>query len=223
MDAWVRLNVPSQHAVMLSFLTLDVGDVHSDVRGCHSESDYISIKFRVTSYADVDLMACSGHPTTEKVYRAETVLVGLVTNWDKLRGTGFRLSYSFHRQGQTPERNADGRWNCSVPFWDSIKDHFPCDLEVECVGAEDEKDCPYSSHLCAPGEFFLGHSCYMYVKGRSEITWDFASVQCQKHGGHLVSLNDMAEWRSVMQLLRQFGVGRVFAGITTASQSLPEM
>ena len=222
-DAWVRLNVPSQHAVMLSFLAWDVWDLKNLLHACHAAMDHIEITFRMQSSGDLNIMSCFKDPLKGKVYFADIVSVRLYTNWNKLRATGFRLLYSFHRQGQTPERNADGRWNCSVPFWDSIKDHFPCDLEAECVGAEDEKDCPYSSPLCAPGEFFLGHSCYIYVKRRSQITWDFASAQCQIRTGHLVSFNDMAEWRDLMKLLREHDVKPVFVGLSTATLSLPQM
>ena len=208
---------------MLSFLALDVLDIKRLLLTCHAALDHIEIKFRTQSARDLNLMSCFKDPLKEKVYFADLVSVRLYSNWNKIRATGFRLLYSFHRQGQTPERGADGRWNCSVPFWDSIKDHFPCDMESECVGAEDETDCPYSSLLCEPGEFFLGHSCYTYVKGTSKITWAFASAQCQIRRSHLVSFNDMGEWRGLMKLLRQYDVKPAFVGLSTATQSLPQM
>ena len=220
-DAWVNLNVPAQHAVMLSFLTLDVRQFLNNK--CDTDLDHIAIKVRARTSGDLNLTVCGHDPPSAEVYHADTVSVRLFTEWGKVRGTGFRLLYSFHSRRQTPEMLANGMWNCSVAVWNSIKDHFPCDLKAQCAGGEDEKGCPYSSPLCAPGEFFFGHSCYSYVKNKLDINWTFASVQCQTRGGHLASLNDMAEWRNVMKMLRQYVVDRAFSGLRTATSSLPQM
>ncbi|PVD35472.1 hypothetical protein C0Q70_02435 [Pomacea canaliculata] len=67
-------------------------------------------------------------------------------------GTGFRLSFSFHALSALPQQLRDGRWNCSVPHWPDFRLHFPCNLVSDCVGGEDEVDCPYTSH-CIPDQF----------------------------------------------------------------------
>ncbi|PVD34066.1 hypothetical protein C0Q70_05328 [Pomacea canaliculata] len=41
----------------------------------------------------------------------------------------------------------DGRWNCSVQHWSDYRQHFPCNLVTECVGGEDEAECPYTSDV----------------------------------------------------------------------------
>ena len=53
----------------------------------------------------------------------------------------------------------DGKWNCSVPYWPDFDVHFRCDLVVDCVGGEDEMDCPYSGH-CGLGRATIDNRCY---------------------------------------------------------------
>ncbi|PVD35471.1 hypothetical protein C0Q70_02434 [Pomacea canaliculata] len=74
------------------------------------------------------------------------------TAQDGIGRTGFRLSFSFHALSALPQQLRDGRWNCSVPHWPDFRLHFPCNLVSDCVGGEDEVDCPYTSH-CIPDQF----------------------------------------------------------------------
>ncbi|PVD35474.1 hypothetical protein C0Q70_02437 [Pomacea canaliculata] len=69
-------------------------------------------------------------------------------------GTGFRLDFTFHALSALPKQLSDGRWNCSVPHWPDFRLHFPCNLVSDCVGGEDEVDCPYTSHV-------LTTNCYI--------------------------------------------------------------
>ena len=212
---------------MLSFLALDIYNVmvvNEVMQGanCHRMMSRIDITTRGPSSGNLTIGVCGHDPPAEKVYHASVIFVRFFSDWDKSRGTGFRLVYSVHQQGQTPERLANGLWNCSVPFWASVKIHFQCDLAKECAEGEDERDCPYSNPLCARGEFFLGHSCYTYGKVEP-MSWKSASLQCQNRGAQLVSLNDVDEWRSVTGMLRQFDVVDVYTGLRDASPALPMM
>ena len=221
-NAEVHLTVPSQHVAMLSFLALDISNVKIGKRSCNEKFDHVLMETRGLASGSMNFTICRTESLEGKVYRADVILIRFITDWNKQRGTGFRLLYSFHSQGQTPERLANGTWNCSVTFWASVQDHFPCNLISECVGGEDEKDCPYTSPLCEPGEFFLGHSCYKYVKEGAD-SWNFASAQCQNRDSQLVSLNDVNEWRRVEEMLQQHGVLKAYTGLRAASPVLPMM
>ena len=220
-DSTLRLAVPSGCVAMLTFLAMDiVGNVkiYEGLRW-----DHASLTTTGSSSGNFSMSVYGHHLPEGKVYHADVVLVSFFTDWDMQRATGFRLLYSFPSLEQMPERFADGTWNCSEEGWVSIRDHFPCNLVVDCVGGEDEQDCPYSSPLCGQGEFRLGHSCYAYVTA-GELSWDSASAQCQIRGGQLLSMNDVTEWRNATEMLRQYRVAaRVYAGLQSASQGLPIM
>ena len=221
-NAVFHLPVPSQHVTMLSFLALDIYNTMTSKWSCYENMDHVLIETRGSAYDSMNLTICRTESPEGKVYRADLIFVRFIADWDKLRGTGFRLLYSFHSQGQTPDQLASGTWNCSVAFWASVQDHFPCNLISECVEGEDEKDCPYSSPVCESGEFFLGHSCYKYVKA-GKVSWKFASAQCRNRGSQLVSLNDVNEWANVAAVLRQNGVPKAYTGLRAASPALPMM
>ena len=221
-DKEIRLTVPPQHVTMLTFLALNMSEVKSGKKACYLQFDRIFITTRGLSSGNLTLIICGSDPPKEKLYTADVISVRFVTNWSDMRATGFRLLYSFHSRGETPEQLPNGTWNCSVQSWASVQDHFPCNLLTECAGGEDEADCPYSSPLCAQGEFFMGHSCYTYLRV-GEISWKVASAQCQMKGSQLVSLNDMSEWRGVIQILRQYGVLQAYTGLRSTSPALPMM
>ena len=207
---------------MLLFLALDIYSQNFFGTLCPPLSDHLLIRTRGPSSGNFNLTVCGNVPPEKRMYPADVIFFRFFSNWAALRGTGFKLLYSFHSLGQMLQRSADGKWNCSVASWASMRVHFSCNLVVECAGGEDEQDCPYSSPLCEPGQFFLGHSCYTYMQA-GEKSWDSASAQCQVSGSQLVSLNDMDEWRTVTRLLRQHGVLRVFTGLRSVSPALPLM
>ena len=218
----VRLVVTPHYSTLLSFRALHIQKYESIRFVCVDTNDHVRITVRQSS-RETHHLICGYDFPKEKMYLADLIFVTFYTNGDNERGTGFRLLYSLHNKGQTPEQFADGTWNCSAAFWASIQEHFSCNLAVQCAGQEDEMDCPYSSPLCEPGDFFLGHSCYRYVKTGEPTTWSVASVQCQKQGRQLVSLNDVDEWRSVTKLLRQYHISRAFAGLHITPLTLPKM
>jgi len=147
-----------------------------------------------------------------KIYNMTNLYLRFVTN-DDLQYTGFRLQFSFHKESALPEQLSDGRWNCSVPHWPDFRQHLPCNLLNDCLEGQDELDCPYTSPLCGPGRFFMGGSCYSYVKMTRPLTWHVASDACEILGAHLVSLNDATEWRAVTSMLRQYGVKAAYTGL----------
>nr|KAG5712611.1 hypothetical protein BaRGS_029666 [Batillaria attramentaria] len=49
---------------------------------------------------------------------------------------GFRLLFSFHDRSAVLEETPGSKWNCSVPYWADFKQHFPCNLQVDCLAGE---------------------------------------------------------------------------------------
>jgi hypothetical protein len=70
---------------------------------------------------------------------------------------GFQMEFSFMPRSSL-QRLPSGLWNCSVPGWAELKRHFPCNLQKDCEGGEDELKCPY--YRCnidfIPTRIFLG-------------------------------------------------------------------
>jgi hypothetical protein len=56
---------------------------------------------------------------------------------------GFHMKYSLVPDDLVLNKLPSGLWNCSVPHWAELKRHFPCNLQKDCEGGEDEVDCPY--------------------------------------------------------------------------------
>ena len=133
---------------------------------------------------------------------------------------GFRFFFSFHQNFSLPSQLSDGRWNCSLPHWTEFKRHFPCNLQAECVGGEDEKDCHYTNvSRCGAGAISLGESCYLYVISKSDVTWNEALDICVRKGAHLADLLSMEEWFDVMGLLT-VRAAAIYLGLRSAGLHL---
>ena len=135
--------------------------------------------------------------------------------------TGFRLLFSFHQESALPVLLWKWRWNCSVPHWADFQEHFPCNLEADCVHGEDEQDCPYTNvSRCGAGAISLGESCYFYVISENDVSWQDAMDACQSSNAYLANLNTPKEWDDVMQLLfvRR---GAIFLGLRSSDSYLP--
>ena len=134
---------------------------------------------------------------------------------------GFRFLFSFHNRSALLSRMSDGRWNCSVLHWADFLEHFPCDLETDCVHGEDELGCLYTNvSRCGAGAISMGESCYFYVISENDVSWNDAMDICKKNDAQLASLNRPREWHDVMVVLG-FRAAAVYLGLRSASLSLP--
>ena len=72
----------------------------------------------------------------------------------------FKFVFSFHQNTSKPYQ-IGSQWNCSTSVWPELHRHFPCDLEPQCVDAEDETACTYAWK--ARGSQFVGVLCIIFV------------------------------------------------------------
>ncbi|PVD27969.1 hypothetical protein C0Q70_10545 [Pomacea canaliculata] len=91
----------------------------------------------------------------------------------------------------------------SVPHMDiegRVPTICPADgLEYDCIGSEDEADCPYTSPRCGmPWPL---------------MTWKEAFDFCLSQGARLASLNTPAEYNNVFSLLRLTEYGNAYVGM----------
>ena len=108
---------------------------------------------------------------------------------------GFSMVFSFHKQSHIPRKFINNTWDCSKNF-DNFKEHFDCDLTVNCAQAEDELSCPYTSKHCRPGSFWADGIC-VFVSSvnvnksstSSVNSWHDGPGLCTLGGGTLAVLN----------------------------------
>nr|KAG5698641.1 hypothetical protein BaRGS_003155 [Batillaria attramentaria] len=71
----------------------------------------------------------------------------------------------------------------------SLKQEPECNLEVECLEAEDEVDCPYSSDACGSGQIEAGDKCYTYEYVRnwtSPTCVDMSHTSVETYDGEML-------------------------------------
>ena len=221
LDCWAKVDVPSNHIIMVSFPELDLPPEmeHMECR----IADSVEIMKGGNSSSNLVSDVCGQLPPEPEVLVSEIVYIRFKTKGDNRKpGTGFKLLFSFHPSSEKPEKLPEGKWNCSVPSGSELLQHFPCNLRADCAAGEDEADCPYTSPLCPLGQFHYGHSCYLYVKADAiQHSWDKASANCHVHGAELVSFNDFGEWENVTLTLHHHRLAAVYTGLHSASASTP--
>lgn len=221
MDSTVHVEIPAGHSVMVSFM-----DFFLEFTKYACVTDWVQVSYTDSESTHTMDRVCSRTRPPPFLADARVLSVHFVADNER-RGTGFRLHFSFHNGSATPEQFPDGKWNCSVPYWRDFRYHFPCDLEPECRGGEDEADCPYTTDLCGPGLVSAAGGCYQYVIRDGPLSWWQASALCQEGGGRLASLHSADQWIVVMELakLRDFDVTRdgVYVGLRTVSPARPAM
>ena len=142
--------------------------------------------------------------------------------------TGFRLHFSIHKVSATLDYALG--FNCSVPYFNDFRLHFPCDMVPQCVDREDEVHCPYTTDTCGPGFVTLGGRCLFYdnvLDASAATSWRKLDFVCGQRGGRLASLRSRQDHQRLIQYLEPrtaiWGFYRIVIGLHTASLSLPHM
>ncbi|KAK7502550.1 hypothetical protein BaRGS_00006125 [Batillaria attramentaria] len=224
MDTWAQVKIPTGHSVLISFQAVDL-DFKARLilyLGGYSTEDSIIIK---TSLIPLPFLYDRSKPWINDTME---ITAHFSSDYDQLtKVTGVRMLFSFHNNTALPEQLSDGKWNCSVPYWDDFRHHFLCDFKQDCDNGEDERQCLYKNHTCGEGWVWLEGKCYLYVRDKQYLTWYDASVACQDRGGYLASLNTPDEYLTVLRFLQARAdsdvYSNVYVGLRSASPFLPRM
>lgn len=214
MSDWVKIRVPQQHKVMLSFSHLDLA---GSIYNCHR--DVVQVYKETLSPSHRLLEVCSNYTIPPRIIEA-TMLYVYLDSWDPDAHSGFKLLFSFHNVSALPERLADNRWNCSVPHWSDFRQHFPCNLESDCVGGEDEADCPYTSDVCGQGFARMGQGCVLFVRTPTPVPWPEADMMCESRDMALISASTPEKWDALYNLLAYRPNENVLVGLKRSYQSV---
>ena len=123
----------------------------------------------------------------------------------------------------TPEKLADGLWNCCVPHWPAFKPHLACNLKTECASGRDEQSCPRHD-ACGPGGVVVKGRCYKLVQPQQPTSYYDAKATCTGLGGYVVSFNTVPEMTALLETVWQRS--RFFdmhVGLTFAAPGLDPM
>ncbi|KAK7484422.1 hypothetical protein BaRGS_00024307 [Batillaria attramentaria] len=219
MDSFVRIDVPQNHSVLISFEHLDMsGTMPSCVLDILQL--FLDGNDQINEVQDI----CGNAPPSPRLYHPKDTMYAQFKSYRNVNvHNGFRLRFTFHNYSALPEQLSDRKWNCSVPHWADFKQHIPCNLVPDCVSGEDEEDCPYSSDACGQGHFSVGGTCYRYVTSNHKLTWEEASAACLNRGERLASLSTLEKWYGVLEVLLNYGNRGGFLGLKSSNPSLPSM
>ncbi|KAL8612844.1 hypothetical protein ACOMHN_038099 [Nucella lapillus] len=223
MKSQVSLAIPPGHRVMLSFPSVQLGSI----RECDQDRLRVHRKVfngRFTFQKLVTTLCGDYVPPPPQVLTAQALVFAFHCNRDT-QHPGFRALFSFHAGWASPRQTSEGVWNCSVATWASFRQHFPCNLESNCLHSEDEAHCPYVSTSCGPGGIRAGRGCYVLRNlGQVKLSYGAMKERCQGRGhGSLVSLNTVQEWQDVWHVLRQGRWEKILVGLQPVPPTWPPM
>ena len=229
MDSVVLVDVPLKHQVMLTIL-------HINLTGKRARCDTSRVTLRLykgsiregNKFWQCGQLENFGYALKRKLLPPATNVYVQFRSGNSQK-TGFRLHFSIHNESATLNNVTSVLWNCSVPYFNDFRLHFPCDMVPQCVHREDEVHCPYTTDTCGPGFVTLGGRCLFYdtVNGPSAASWRQLEFMCEQRGGRLASIRTRQDHQRLIQYLEvRIAVWQFFKlviGLHTASLSLPHM
>ncbi|KAL8567159.1 hypothetical protein ACOMHN_033061 [Nucella lapillus] len=220
MDSCVTLHVPDDHVAMISLVSIDL-QLCKNGRNC---LDYLEFYQTENCTGRPQETICQARDLKPKLVKDSQALSFRFFSDSRLRRTGFRLLYSFHDRSEEPLQLAGGKWDCTVPYYDSFKHHFTCIAETLCSDKRDKATCP-ENDLCGPNLVRFAGSCYRVFEPSDLTTWTRASRTCNNYGSGLAVLNGAVELNKTIQFAKEAEVNDyVFIGLRmTSSVRLNEM
>ena len=92
---------------------------------------------------------------------------------------GFKFQYSVHNANDSVTRIRPGLFNCSHGVYDYFRAHLDCNMKIECVYNEDEREhCSFYNDNCPPGSLYFS-VCFSKCLTFSKNIFSLVSV-CQK-------------------------------------------
>ncbi|KAK7485697.1 hypothetical protein BaRGS_00022998, partial [Batillaria attramentaria] len=220
----VRFAFPvSSGILVISFLHLDI-DCIQGYLAVYVPTPWI-LNAAIWGPQGLEWKRCGAQHVPAKAYNV-SIAMKFYSGKELVSNTGFKLRYSVHNFTGGALQLASGLFNCSVLQDASYLQHFRCNLEVECLEAEDEVDCPYSSDACGSGQIEAGDKCYTYeyVRNWTSPTWYDAYEMCSHKRMRLVSPETPEQWQRFLKIL-QYGRNStgLFVGLQTANHFLGPM
>ncbi|PVD37537.1 hypothetical protein C0Q70_00131 [Pomacea canaliculata] len=118
--------------------------------------------------------------------RASTVQVRITTSQPRSR---VDITYAAYLSSVLPPETEEGKYNCSPPY--TIPAVLKCDMVEQCLGGEDEKDCPYKSKNCEANWLQAGFHCLLFRFPTNGLSIMAAEDECQSmYGAELAALQD---------------------------------
>lgn len=118
--------------------------------------------------------------------RASTVQVRITTSQPRSR---VDITYAAYLSSVLPPETEEGKYNCSPPY--TIPAVLKCDMVEQCLGGEDEKDCPYKSKNCEANWLQAGFHCLIFRFPTTGLSIMAAEDECQSmYGAELAALQD---------------------------------
>ena len=230
MDSVVLVDVPENHQVMLTFL-------HLNLTGYRVSCDpsKVTLALYKTSVSEDNIFWQCGQAGKVQFVLKRKLLppatnVCVQFRCGNSQKTGFRLYFSIHKESATLTNIKPGvLWNCSVPYFNDFRLHFPCDMIPQCADKEDEAHCPYTTDTCGLGFVTLGGRCLLYdaILAPLGASWRQLEFVCGERGGRLASLRSRQDHDRLVQYLEDrvavWGFFKLVIGLHTASLSLPHM
>ena len=150
MDSLVLVDVPANHQVMLTFL-------HLNLTGCKVSCDPSKVSlalYKKSIREDNMFWQCGQAGKVESPLKRK--LLPPATNvcvqfrCRNSQKNGFRLYFSIHKSSAILTKvNAGLLWNCSVPYFNDFRLHFPCDMIPPTARTPPTHADRGSSHLVA--------------------------------------------------------------------------
>ena len=224
MDARYTVEVPENHAVMISFQQFYLTEEVSDLQGNNMCEDYVAILTSRGSSTESQIRTnvCGNtHPVPEVYNQSITLL--FQTNSTGYR-SGFKMRFSLHRWPDVPRKLTFGYFDCSGSDYDSFKEHLHCNMYRECQGSEDEGGhCPFSSPACN-GSVAVGNKCYTFIDFViGNMDWAFTEEQCDLRGGSLAMVKTPEEWEAFSAFFSNARENWLpqYVGLVSHNQSMP--
>ena len=227
MDSVVLVDVPPNHQVMLTILHLNLTG-----RRARCDTSKVTLAVYQGNVSENRKFWQCGRPENNKFNLKRELFPPATSAYLQFRSgnsqkTGFRLHFSIHKESAIIPSPTDLFWNCSVPYFNDFRLHFPCDMIPQCEDKEDEVPCPYTTDTCGVGFVTLGDRCFFYDSKPVGSSWRDMEFVCGQRGGRLASLRSRQDHEKLVQYLQvrvaSWGFYKLVIGLHTASLSLPYM
>ncbi|KAL8618459.1 hypothetical protein ACOMHN_049876 [Nucella lapillus] len=224
----VRLRVPAEHHVVISFRLVKSSSPHLRVLEHFPFYDpelgrYI--EYQRTIFSEIDHKSSNA-----KLFNISEFSVIGVDYYRK--PPSFKLFYSFLPAEKGRYDASTRTWNCSRDDYPSFQHHVSCDLRIDCEDGRDENEhCPFSSPECQ-GLIDMCNHCYKVYNGLCWFDSDLKDVHhlsdayCNTLRGSLRMPGCVSDVRDAFHNATMISFRRIrniLTGLTSSDTNVPVM